>query len=89
MDNLELPADLVNVTPAESALRALLRAKKYSRIEIHLKNGAVTCIYADEEISPATTSVETIIHSKAFQTITITEHGGNLVRIKRTIPIKI
>lgn len=81
--------DLVAVNNNESTVLELLRTKKYSRIEIQMKDGEVARIYADEEISPTGARVEDIIHSNAFQTITLTEHGGDLVRIKRTIPIKI
>lgn len=78
----------MNLTSQEVALIDLIRAKKYTRIEILMKNGAFSRIYVDEEISPAAANMEDLIHSNGFQTITITEHGGDLVRIKRTIPIK-
>jgi hypothetical protein len=81
--------DLVAVNNNESTVLELLRTKKYSRIEIQIKDGEVARIYADEEIPPTGARVEDIIRSNAFQTITITEHGGDLVRIKRTIPIKV
>lgn len=81
--------DLVAVNNKESTVLELLRTKKYSRIEIQMKDGEVAQIYADEEIPPIGARVEDLIRSNAFQTITLTEHNGDLVRIKRTIPIKI
>jgi len=81
--------DLISVSRNESALLKLLRTKKYSRIEIQITDGEVARIYADEEIPPNSARVEDLIRSNAFQTITITEHDGNLTRIKRTIPIKL
>jgi hypothetical protein len=77
------------VGPKEVALVGLIREKRYSRIEIQMKDGEVARIYADEEIPPIGAKVDDIIRSNAFQTITLTEHDGDLVRIKRTIPIKL
>jgi len=77
------------VSPKESALLALIRAKKYSRIEIEMKDCEIDCIHVDEEISPSGARVEEIVGSNAYQTITITKHEGTLVRIKRRIPIKL
>lgn len=79
----------ITVGPREVALLKLIRERKYSRIEIQMKDGEVARIYADEEIPPSGVKVEDVIRSNAFQTITLTEHEGDLVRIKRTIPIKI
>lgn len=80
---------LVSLSLKESSLLKLLRSHKYSRIEIELKNGELSQIYVDEEISTDHTKLEDIIRSKAFQTITFTKHDGQVTRIKRRIPIKL
>ena len=77
------------ISQNESIVLRLLRARKYSRIEIQTRDGEMTCIYAEEELSPTGAKVDDIIQSTAFQTLTITQHDGSLKRIKRTIPIKL
>ncbi len=79
----------ISLTPKESTLLKLLRTKKYKRIEIEMRNGEPGQIYVDEEISMANTRIDDIIRSDAFQTITITKHDGQVVRLNRRIPIKL
>ena len=80
---------LVRLTLKESALLKLLRTKRFSRIEIELKNGEVGQVYADEEIPTTGAKPEDILDSSGFQTITFTQHDGNTVRIKRRVPMKL
>jgi hypothetical protein len=80
---------LVSLTLKESALLKILRDKKYSRIEIQLKDGELGLVYVDEEISAANTRIEDVIRSNAFQIITFTKHDGHVIRINRRIPIKL
>jgi hypothetical protein len=79
----------ISLTPKESSLLKLLRTNKYNRIEIEMKNGELGQIYVDEEISTANTRIDDIIRSNAYQTITITKHDGEVVRLNRRIPIKL
>lgn len=85
----ELRPSSISPTPKESTLLNLLRTKKYNRIEIEMRNGELGQIYVDEEISMANTRIDEIIRSDAFQTITITKHDGQVVRLNRRIPIKL
>lgn len=80
---------LVSLTLKETALLRILRNKRYSRIEIQMKDGELGQVYVDEEISTANTRLEEVIHSNAFQTITFTKHDGQVIRINRRIPIKL
>ena len=89
MGELANKAVSVAVGPKESALLALIREKKYSRIEIEMKDGEIDCIHVSEEISPSGANIEEIINGNAHQTVTIAKHGGELARIKRRIPIKL
>lgn len=80
---------LMNLTVKETSLLQLLREKKYSKIEIEMKNGEIGQVYLDEEMSTTNTKLEDIIRGNAFQTITVTQHDGNLVRIKRRLPVRL
>ena len=80
---------LVSLTLKESALLKILRNKKYSRIEIQMKDGELGQVYVDEEISAANTTIEDVIRSDAYQTITFTKHDGRVIRINRRIPIRL
>lgn len=82
-------AVLVGISPKESSLLELLRANRNCKIEIQLKDGEITQVYAEEEISTSGANVEEIINSNAYQTVTISRHEGDLTRIKRKIPIKL
>jgi hypothetical protein len=80
---------LVSLTLKESTLFKILRNRKYSRIEIQMKDGELGQVYVDEEISAANAKIEDVIRSNAFQTITFTKHDGHVIRINRRIPIKL
>jgi len=79
----------MNLTLKETSLLQLLRAKKYSKIEIEMKNGEIGQVYLDEDMSTTNTKLEDIIRGNTFQTITVTQHDGNLVRIKRRLPVRL
>jgi hypothetical protein len=80
---------LVTLTLKESLVLKLIRAKKFNRIEIEMKDGEPGQIYVDEEISAENAKFDDIIRGNPFQTITFTQHDGSLVRIKRRTPIKL
>jgi hypothetical protein len=80
---------LASLTLKETALLQILRNKKYSRIEIQMKDGELGQVYADEEIPTANTTIEDVICSNGYQTITFTKHDGRVTRINRRIPLKL
>lgn len=79
----------MTVSEKESTLLTLLRAKRYTRIEVEMRNGEIDCIHVHEEISPSGAIVEDIVRNTAHQTVTLTKHDGDLVRINRRMPIKL
>jgi len=81
-------ATLVSLTVKESSLLDLLRSNRYSRIEIEMKNGEINKVYVDEELIATNARLDDIVKSNAFQTVTVTRHDGNVVRIKRRIPVR-
>ncbi|MBF0571701.1 MAG: MerR family transcriptional regulator [Candidatus Omnitrophica bacterium] len=66
----------------------LLRNKDYSQVTIQLKNGEIIQILAEEEILKKAEEIQKIIGEKAFQTVIIKKHGGEIVRLTRQIPFK-
>ncbi len=79
---------LATVSRKEAGLLALVRAGTYCMIEIHIKDGEIAQVYAEEEISPAGARVEDIVQSNTYQTVIMKTHAGDLVNIRRRIPVK-
>lgn len=89
LQELSEKAVLTVISPKESSLLELLRAGSYCKIEIHLKAGAITQIYAEDEVGISGANIQEIVNRDAYQSVTITRVGGDLTRIKRRIPIKL
>ncbi len=81
---------LVRISEREFAVLQLIRQKKYRKLEIEIKGGEVAHVDVEEEIPIAgEIRLEEIVQSKSYQTVSFTRHDGQLVRIKRRIPIKL
>ena len=73
----------------EREVLRLVRAGTFDRITINLKNGEIVTVEAINEISKADQKkLLSILNSRDFQTVTITKHDGDIVRITQKVPIR-
>jgi hypothetical protein len=67
----------------------LLRNKTYSKLEVKLEDGSILSAAAEQELSnPDPAELKEILAEAKYQTVSVTQMDGKVVRICRKLPIK-
>ena len=73
----------------EREVLRLVREGDYDRISIQLKDGNIVSAETEKEISKSQQNrLLDILNNREFQTVTVTKHDGEIVKIKQKVTIK-
>jgi len=83
-----------NISSQEKEVLELIRNKSFKRVTVHIKDGNMFQVDTEEELADGLKNKNNedlldIIDSNKYQSITIKKQNNKIVRLTRTIPIKI